>query len=148
MPEATKAGDGCTGLPEKEGIRSTSLCRPVVRRTDGFASFVEYAQVLLELSRITPRGGLGPTTSELSVHLLALCTVYSLDREVSRMDLTFEKERLNRQFAGRISTEAVTKSLEDAATSLGRGARILVYIPLLAEQAARKRLTASLGVAA
>ena len=38
--------------------------------------------------------------------------------------------------------------MEDAATSLGKGARILVYIPLLAEHAARKRLAASLGAAA
>ncbi len=37
------------------------------------------------------------------------------------MDLTFENERLNRQFAGRISTEAVTKCLEDTATSIGKG---------------------------
>jgi hypothetical protein len=64
------------------------------------------------------------------------------------MDLTTENEHLNRQFAGRISTEAVTKCLEDAATSIGKGARILVYIPLLAEHAARERLTASLGLAA
>jgi hypothetical protein len=64
------------------------------------------------------------------------------------MDLTFEKERLNREFAGRISTEAVTRCLEDAATSIGKGARILAYIPLLAEHAARERLTASLGLAA
>ncbi len=60
------------------------------------------------------------------------------------MDLTFENERLNRQFAGRISTEAVTKCLEDTATSIGKGARILVYIPLLAEHAARDRLVASI----
>ena len=60
------------------------------------------------------------------------------------MDLTFANERLNRQFAGRISTEAVAKCLEDAATSIGKGARILVYIPVLAEHAARDRLVASI----
>jgi hypothetical protein len=60
------------------------------------------------------------------------------------MDLAFARERLNRQFAGRISTEAVGKCLEDAATSIGTGARILVYIPLLAEHAARDRLEASI----
>jgi len=60
------------------------------------------------------------------------------------MDLTFAKERLNRQFAGRISTEAVTKCVEDEASSIGVGARILVYIPLLAEHAARDRLAASI----
>jgi Protein-tyrosine-phosphatase-like, N-terminal domain/Protein of unknown function (DUF3562) len=64
------------------------------------------------------------------------------------MDLTTENEHLNRQFAGRISTEAVAKCLDDAATSIGKGARILAYIPLLAEHAARERLAASLGLAA
>jgi len=60
------------------------------------------------------------------------------------MDLTFENERLNRQFAGIISTEAVSKCLEDAATSIAEGARILVYIPLLAGHVARDRLVASI----
>jgi hypothetical protein len=60
------------------------------------------------------------------------------------MNLTIEKERLNRQFAARISTEAVDKCLEDAATSIGKRARILAYIPILAEHAARDRLAASI----
>lgn len=59
------------------------------------------------------------------------------------MDLTFARERLNRQFAGRISTEAVSECLVDEANWISTGARILVYIPLLAEHAARDRLAAS-----
>jgi hypothetical protein len=46
---------------------------------------------------------------------------------VSRMDLTLEKERLNQQFAGG-SARGGDKCLEDAATSISKGARILMYI--------------------
>jgi hypothetical protein len=60
------------------------------------------------------------------------------------MDLTFAKDRLTRRFAGKISTEAVSECLEDAVTSIGKGARIRVFIPILAEHAARDRLAASI----
>jgi hypothetical protein len=61
------------------------------------------------------------------------------------MDLTFAQERLTREFAGSISAETVTKCLEDVATSIAEGARILVYIPLLAEHSARNRLAATIN---
>ena len=61
------------------------------------------------------------------------------------MDLTFEKERLTRLFAGRFSAQQVADCLEETATGLGRGAHILSYIPVLAEHATRNRLRARLA---
>jgi hypothetical protein len=60
------------------------------------------------------------------------------------VDLTFEEERLTRQFADSFSAQQVAECLEEAAKDLGRGAHILSYIPLLAEHATRDRLRARL----
>jgi hypothetical protein len=60
------------------------------------------------------------------------------------VDLTFEEERLTKEFAGRFSARQVAECLDETATGLGRQARILSYIPLLVEHAARKHLRARL----
>jgi Protein-tyrosine-phosphatase-like, N-terminal domain len=60
------------------------------------------------------------------------------------MDLTFEEERLTRQFAGSFSAQQVAQCLEETATGLARTAHILSYIPVLAEHATRDRLRARL----
>jgi hypothetical protein len=59
------------------------------------------------------------------------------------MDLSFAQERLTKEFAGSLSAETVTECLEGEATALSRGARITVYIPMLAERIARERLKAT-----
>ena len=58
------------------------------------------------------------------------------------MDLTFEEDRLTREFAGSWSAQQVSECLEETATGLRRAARILNFIPLLAEHAAREHLRA------
>jgi hypothetical protein len=60
------------------------------------------------------------------------------------MDLSFEKGRLTKEFAGRFSAETVSECLEGEAAALGYGARITSYIPLLAERTARGQLKAIL----
>jgi arsenate reductase len=61
------------------------------------------------------------------------------------MDLTFAQDRLTKEFAGICTVETVTEFLEDSATDLSREARIMSYIPILAERAARERLKAMLN---
>jgi len=60
------------------------------------------------------------------------------------MDLSFAQERLTKEFAGRLSAKTVNDCLEDEATTLGTGARITSYIPMLAEKTAREQLKAIL----
>jgi hypothetical protein len=80
------------------------------------------------------------------VHLPVMCVHYhSVEERQREMDLTFEKERLTRLFAGRFSAQQVAECLEETATGLGRGAHILSYIPVLAEHATRNRLRARLA---
>jgi hypothetical protein len=67
-----------------------------------------------------------------------------LSRKGNDVDLTFEEERLTRQFAGSFSARQVAECLEETATGLARTARILSFIPLLAEHATRDRLRARL----
>ena len=63
----------------------------------------------------------------------------------TKVDFTSEEERLTKEFAGRVSAQQGVDCLEEMATSLGRGARISSYIPLLAEHATREHLRARLA---
>jgi hypothetical protein len=61
------------------------------------------------------------------------------------VDLSSVTARLTREFDGSLPAEAVSECVEDTATALTREARILSFIPLLAEHNARERLRASVG---
>jgi hypothetical protein len=60
------------------------------------------------------------------------------------VDLSSATARLTREFDGSLPPQAVSECVEDTATALTREARILSFIPLLAEHNARARLRAAL----
>ena len=59
------------------------------------------------------------------------------------MDLSVARERLTKQFAGVFSAEIVTDCVEGSARALMDGARVTLYIPMLAERIARDHLNAT-----